>query len=59
MLINKWELKNIGEEVKNFTDLWDGANKTKHTDQVIKASKFNLWKEEKELKKGSYFLGFR
>ncbi len=40
MLINKWELKNIGEEVKNFTDLWDGANKTKHTDQVIEASNF-------------------
>ena len=57
MLINKWELKNIGEEVKNFTDLWDGANKTKHTDQVIKA--INPIKRGNRIKQNSYFLGFR
>ena len=38
--MNKWELKNIGDEVKNFTDLWEDANKTKHTDQV------DIWAEK-------------
>jgi hypothetical protein len=34
LLLKKWEHKKCNEEVKEFGQLWEGAYKTKQTDQV-------------------------
>ena len=36
LLLKKWEHKKCQQEVKEFGELWEGAYKTKHTDQVIR-----------------------
>lgn len=36
LLLNKWSLKAVGNEINEFTQLWEGADKTKYTDEHLR-----------------------